>query len=866
MPQTEPAPTPRRRRLLLWLAAAVAVLVVLGVGTAVLARTVLDPAALADRIEPRLAEALNRPVEVRGARVRLWPRPALELTGLRVENVGRFAGSPLATVDAVRLRPRLLPLLRREVVVDRIGIHSPRLLVVAAEDGTTNLRDFGARTRDGSGEGDDGPAADADDGAFAIALRSVVLEDGRFGYVDRARGRSVRADGLEARARLGRAGDGAWDTEGHATADSFGAVFPDLLPGSPGAADVRFEWDGHAPAGFASLEIRRGALLAGPVRAAVAGRIDSLASPARRIDLSLAAEGLPLADLARAGGRDSDLRAGGTLDLTLRVLGTVGPDARPDVSGRAILKGAELAVGSAPPLLSGVDADIRLADGSAAVQAAGRLADGEAAAEGTIRVDSLLPLDLRVRAEFGLAALVAALPAPARGAPPRPDARGRVELDARLTGPGADPTALRANGTATLADVAVPLRSLTVPVRVPAATLRLAGREASWRDLRIELGPSAAWSSGALRLPAGSAGSGDAGPRRPVVEMDVRSRRLDLAAIRPPPPESEAGWGRLAFASLGDRRIGSRTPREVAAGRDMRRPGAPPVRGTVALQLDTLLTATDTLTEVTGTLRLQEDRIEVEDLRFAAWGGRGEAAGSLAVDEGAVQPFGLRLSLSGVRAERWLGRHTPLGQVVQGALRLELELAGGLDTLLLPAEASLAGVGTAEIREGRIGPNPLLEGLRSFLALPEGTGTRIRDWVSPFRIEHDRLVLSDARLRLQGFEADLAGAVGFGGELDLGVLLRPDEVVGRGLAAGGGGAALPAGLREALGGGVPVELGLRIGGRLGAPSLSLDPAASTAGIERRAQEAVRRGLEGALERALEGAAGGAARAPGDTTA
>lgn len=816
--------------------------VVLGVMLlfALLTRALLNPAAVADRLEPRISAALNRPVEIEGARLDFWPRPALRLSGIRVANRGVFEGTAFATVDALELQPRLLPLLRREVVVDRLTVRSPRVLLRVTEDGITNFGDFVPEPEPGTEPTDS-------DGALALDLRRIEVLDGRVGLDDRRRGRVVRLNGLGVDANLARTGDGAIETAGRATVDSFTARLPGLVAEPVDLAGIDFAWSGSAGPELDAVEILDGTLSVGALDLRVAGRLHELKSAVRRVDLSLVAEGVPLADLAAAarepgaGGWELD----GLLGLDLRVRGEVGPDRRPDLSGLATVRGATARWPGEAPLLAGFDAEARLEGERADVTAAGRLADGSLSAEGTVALDSLLPMDLRVRAEAGLEALRAAMPAGGgRGGAADPvTAQGRIAIDARVRGPAGEPASARLDGGVELRGLEVHTGALAVPLRIAEGRLELVGRDIRWSNLDARLGDSRLRSTGVLRDPLGAwAGDAPAG-----LDADLRSASLDLGAALPA-GDDDIGWGRLVSARLGERRIEGRSAAEVAVAKRMRRPSPPPLQGEVRLRLDTVRWHDQSFTDVAGALWVDRDRIDLSGLRFGAWGGRAAVSGSVALGGEALEPFGLRLLLEDVRAEQWLARHTPLGDVIRGTMSLDLELAGGLDTLLLPSAVTLTGAGAARIRDGSVAPNPFTEALAAFVGLGGLSEVQIRSWVSPFRIEDGRLVLSDAVASLGSAEAGLSGAVGFGGSLDLGMVLRPDSARSVSLAESVA-RALPTEVRGALDRGTPVELGLRVGGQLTRPTFSLDAGATRAGFERAAEDVVEQGVERALDEA-----------------
>jgi hypothetical protein len=276
----------------------------------------------------------------------------------------------------------------------------------------------------------------------------------------------------------------------------------------------------------------------------------------------------------------------------------------------------------------------------------------------------------------------------------------------------------------------------------------------------------------------------------------------------------------------------------------------------VRLTVDTLLYGGAVLDGVDGTVQVSRQRIEVPSLQFGAYGGRGTAAASLELGSGYVEPFGLQLELRDVRAAEWLARHTPLGNALSGTMSLDLELAGGLDTLLLPGENSLAGSGEIRIRDGAVAPNPLTSALAAALGAADPFGRTLKDLASHFRIDDGAVHLSDGSFEFERGDVDMGGSVAFDGALNLALLLRPDPEQVRSysdaLLEG-----IPESARRVLSQGGPMELGLKVGGRLDRPTVAVDPSSFDRGLDSVVgagrSEIERRGLD-LLRRLTEGAA------------
>ncbi|MEJ2481741.1 MAG: AsmA family protein [Gemmatimonadota bacterium] len=822
----------RRRRSLRHLGIAAAVLFTLFLAVtlvfAVRFRSLLDPETLAARLEPRLTQAANRPVTIDGASLRLWPRPGVEVEGIRVANRGIFSETALASAEAVILEPRLLPLLKREVVIDRILVRSPRLLLVVDENGTSNFGDFIPEPSEAEGR----PVGDV--GGISLEVRSLEITDGHAGYRDAQRDRSIQLSGLHLQTDLDFGGGKNVRSTGSAEAGEVTLGLPQFRERGIEIAEAAIGWDARLALDAGTLQIDRSEVRAGAFQADISGRIDSISQPVRFVDVAVRAEGLSLEDLI--GPADSGLQPSGALEMDLRVSGPLGPGTTPEATGLVTLREGTLRTVADVALVSELDAEMEIRDGRGQVSAGGRLLDGDLALAGEVGIDSLMSYDLELQADADLAELLATIPAtdaaPAGGTPPGSGSdrfSGRLAIDVGVSGHsggGGDPGV---EGMATITDLEARFEALSRPLVAERVPIRLSGQSASWREIDFAIGENRGRTTGvATRL------FGDSGARddRPVVDADVHFDRLALDALLPERNTEGVGWGRLVSARLGGRPIEGVSAEQLASERGQRRPAEPPIAGEIRVTIDQLRYDGHNVSDLDGTVRIGRQRIEIPGLTFAAYGGRGTASASLELGSAHVEPFGLRVDLADVRAEQWLSRQTPLGEFVSGTMGLELELAGGLDSLLLPEEVTLTGSGALRVVDGAIEPNPLTRAIASTIGAADPTGGRLQSWVSRFRIDDGAVHLADGRLEFPAGDLDLSGAVAFDGMLDLALRLRPDAATVRSIADRNL-AALPPAAREALTAEGTPEFGLLVRGRLGDPQVTVDPA-----TVRRAQDAI----------------------------
>ena len=809
----------------------VAVVLVGYLALIVIFRAIVDPASLADRAEPHISSALNRRVSIGSAELKIFPRPEVSLLRLRIENLADFEGMPLATLDELNLRPRLLPLLRRRVEIDRVQAVGPRVLLQVDDQGRTNFGDFVPASREDE---------EAPDTPLALEIRGIEVADARIGYRDALSGRTLQADGLWLEGSVKRDAEGRLEIDLESGVDSLRFAYPPAW--RKGVRGLRVQAAIEAVAGpeMRWIEIASGTATLNGLSVAVSGRADSLRSPRRMLDLAVRGDEVDLSGLISSlpdSIRDAvPVDVWGDLGVDLTVRGALGPDLFPAVEGIVTLRRGGVRREAGPPLLESLDADVQIGDGRAELSGGrARMPGGEISAAGVLALDSTLAFEGTIDGSADAAELARAF---GSAAPDQPTAsRGTARWSVTGTGAMDRLDQARLTGELGLAGIEITGGSLVRPVEIPSAVVRLAGGRAVWEGVMVVAAGDPLLTSGTVSDVLGAFAME---PRSPAVEASVSGARLDIDALLGT-AQAEIGYGRIAWARLADRLLQGRAPEEWAAEQELHRPGPLPVKGRVAFRVDSVLRLPYRLDRVQGVVRLGRDRVDLEEASFGAYGGTGSARGSLRLGELESEPFLLNVSLQDVRAEQYLAQNTPLGTLIAGTLSLDLELEGGLDRLVLPVTQVLSGVGRFEIRDGRIEPNPLTDGLLRFLRLDGVRNLRFSRWSAPLIIDRGLILLDGSQFSGSELVAEATGALGFGGSLDLGALVRPDSTLARAAtsAAGAAGEVIDRYMRA----GGALELALRLTGQASDPRFALDPDAM--------QESTRSVLEEAARRARE---------------
>ena len=126
-----------------WAGLAVVCLAVVVIAALLIIPAFVDMKQFKTPLEKYLSEASGRPVSVGDdVRLSLFPWAGVSFSDLRLGNTPGFVEKEFAMVKSFEARIRLLPLLSREVQVDRLSVNEPRIFMIKNKDSRVSW-DFG---------------------------------------------------------------------------------------------------------------------------------------------------------------------------------------------------------------------------------------------------------------------------------------------------------------------------------------------------------------------------------------------------------------------------------------------------------------------------------------------------------------------------------------------------------------------------------------------------------------------------------------------------------------------------------------------------------------------------------------------------
>ena len=182
----------------LWAAAKLLSVLILAAGALAAAATLalkrfLPPEKVRTLVIEGARKTLNREVRLQG--ISLSALKGLSIQGLEVSEVPDFRAGSFAAASSFSLRVKLLPLLRKRVVVDSILLDGLRVSVRRGPGGGFNFSDMASSTTAQS------PVDGASAGGLPLelAVRRAVVRDGEILYQDALSGERLKVSALQAK-------------------------------------------------------------------------------------------------------------------------------------------------------------------------------------------------------------------------------------------------------------------------------------------------------------------------------------------------------------------------------------------------------------------------------------------------------------------------------------------------------------------------------------------------------------------------------------------------------------------------------------------------------------------------------------------
>jgi AsmA protein len=200
-------------RIAKWTSIIVAGVLLLLVAAAFVLTSVVDPNRYRGKIEGIVADLAGRPFVIEGNLEITWyPWVGVRTGAAHLDNLPGVPGPPIVEWQSIAVAAKVLPLLKGEIVADRIRLQSPRIHLRRDAQGHGNWEDLGPRKTAAAAArttaGNAGSAAPTGPAAAASApqppapskplqIAGIEIRDGMVDYIDEATGLQANLSSLE---------------------------------------------------------------------------------------------------------------------------------------------------------------------------------------------------------------------------------------------------------------------------------------------------------------------------------------------------------------------------------------------------------------------------------------------------------------------------------------------------------------------------------------------------------------------------------------------------------------------------------------------------------------------------------------------
>jgi uncharacterized protein involved in outer membrane biogenesis len=786
----------RSGKIVLWILGIIAAMVIIiAVGIAMFFP---KEKAKAMAIE-KISAMLERKVTVDDVSISFWGGLGVYLEGIKISNPAGFENSDFLSARALDVKINILPLLKKDIQIDRLILKEPRVNLHKLPGGQNNYK-FGAAESAAQVETGETLSDESKVAAMAISFENMTIEKGHIEYADDSSHVFLTADGLTLKSRMTMPSSTAYNVAGNLEIDSLkmtraGSKIPTL--------NIGVEFDGTA-------DLKAGTVVVSDSKIKVNGLVFNIKAGIPNIKTMAYFN-------VEAAGEKNDLQNIISL-LPDSIRNIIAPYS---ISGQLSFKAnAKYNKSSVPALVYNGQAaftDLKLAmkdiKGELLVNSARidfkndfvKLGIEKASyegnpLEGTIAVSNFgyPQIDAGLKGIIDMAILNPFLPKTGN-----PNLSGSLQFDIAAKGAIKDLTQMSLAGALTITDGSYTAATLPEPVQSFSVDLKMTPQRMVINSLKIKFPSSDITLSGTMDnafpyiLPKYAAAG-----KKPSLAFTLKSERFDTDKLF---PEAVPGSG-VNRASL---------PADSVPPLLL-----PDINGDGTGTIDTLVYSKVEFTKITAKITIRDRKILIGEARGNVYSGRVTGETEVDLNDFDNPGYSGKFEATQIEANDFLTRFSKFGGHLYGKLNLNGDFsAHGWEPEPFMNSLTMDGLGV--IKEAKLVNFGLLKQLAQNLHFKTLDEETINDVASSIKIANGRIVF-DALKFLSGVgDWNVAGSIGFDGSLDYsGEVLLSDKVSGELMAQSTMVSQLASLFKESQSGRIKVPF--KLGGSYASPAVSID--------------------------------------------
>lgn len=786
----------RLKKIILWiLIIAVAIVIVLAAGIMLF----FPKEKFKSMAVEKISATLGREVAVDGISVSLLGGIGAYLEGIRIANPPEFEKDYFLDARALDIKLRLWPLLKRQVLVDRLILVEPKIALHKLEDGTVNYR-FGAIDSLAPPAVKEKLPEESKLAVSAVSFENLAIKDGKCDFVDDSLKMNITAVNINLDSKLKTPEAMIYNAFGEIEVESL-LVTSDAMSLPPLRVAMTYNVTYNRMEDKVILATSD--FILNGVKLQIQGDIPEFSS-LDYANMQMVSEKVNIADLITLLPEEYRvLLADYTIDGNVTLNATVKYDCTAkdtlQYDGKLNLSDVRLSSKEVAGELSinTAIADFRKDFVKLDIQQA-TLADNPFKAEVSAAGFDNPDIEGKASGSIDLTSLNAYLPETGK-----PNLSGAASFEMDFKGPAKEPGRMALSGRLSVRDAAYTATTLPEPVESFSLDASIDSRDMIINDMRVVFPSSDIALKGRLS---------DAFPyfvpgyekkaRKPYLKFNLTSQRFDVDRLF---PEVAPGEG-VDLAEM--------SPDSLPVIL------LPDINGSGTGVVDTLIYSRVEFTDITGNIRIKDRIIYVDSAEGNVYSGRVTGESQIDLNDFENPKYSGRYSASKIEANDFLTRFTKFGGHLFGKLNMDGSFsASGWEPEDLIS--SLTMDGQALFGQAKLVNFDLLKELGQKLNFKTFGEETINDLASSFRVKDGRVEF-DALKFLSSFgDWNITGSVGFDGTLDYSGEILLSEKISNDLLSKSGLVSGLAGLfKEGKTGRVNVPF--RLSGMYAKPKVSVD--------------------------------------------
>ncbi|HUL44015.1 MAG TPA: AsmA family protein [Bacteroidota bacterium] len=781
-------------------------------------------------IIPKIEDATHRTVAVGDISLSVFPTIAVSIDNLAISNPAgsSFDRDTLLSLDNLRIKVKLLPLLASRAEIDYIVITHPVIYMEVTKDGKKNY------SSEESGKAPNTKVTVESSNTGALLLSNLEINNGEIEQVDKKYDAHMLIQGLNQTCSVeALPGENTMVIKGTSSIGSFsyGALKMWYLSNQPISGDEKLTYNLHDDV----LSFDEAAFKVRDLPLKISGTISHLTQPELTMNLDVSSPGADMASLLslippEMLKKTSGLSSSGDVKFSLSIKGPSSATMNPGISGSFTVGNGKVQYASLPKSITNINVAGSFQKPSAPIGSIGGgnfTIDKMTATVGSNTLDGKLSVtnfgDPNLTASFGgnlnLDEVKDFYPLE-QGT----EMSGMMKANVSVAGKAKVPQTMKASGTIAFQNVTIKSSGSPKPLRNLNGTISFNNQSIETKQLAMNIGESdlnlAFTLNNYLGLVMSDVAKTAGKPHATVTLTSKQLRTADLMSEQAPPAQG--------------------APKKSSPAASQ---GAllPDIDVDANVSIDKLQTDKFALTNAKGSLNIAGGVVNLKNFNVNAFNGTVQTKGMLDLRDPKKKPFNLDLDVKNVESNALLSNFTTFGQYLFGSFSTTTTMKGDLNDTLGLNTQTLLGNGTVNIANGKLSGYPLTQKLADFTSLADLREINFKNWANAFSISNGRLNVKDLKISTGTTDFLVGGSEGLDGSMDYNLTVKLPASVSDKINIGGVGAQVLQFFKDKDG---RINLPLNVSGQAMSPVVRLDASAE--------QNAMKNALQQKLNDATKG--------------